>query len=192
MDSGNISIGHGLAVVALDCRGTWELGNTLGFGLGGLLPEVQNALMQSGWSIDRSVDVAPVVGALREAGYHLGEQVSELYQNLYGLSVQPVDHPGACFMNSDPIQFSAGWGVRHRAEALRLESLYGEDFSPFCRWLSGAHIYISGSGRVYSWFDRLVWEIGADARDAVDFMVLAHRPLVCVHAEPGRAPWPVP
>ncbi|MFF3246851.1 SUKH-3 domain-containing protein [Streptomyces sp. NPDC002870] len=168
------------------------MSNLSRFRLGDLRPEVLNALTESGWSIDRSVDVAPVVGTLREAGYNLGEQVAGLYQNLYGLSVQPVDHPGVSFINSDPIQFSAGWGVRHREEALRLESLYGEDFAPLCRWLSGAHIYISGSGRVYSWFDRLVWEIGTDVRDAVEFMVLAHRPLVCVHAEPGRAPWPMP
>ncbi|MFI5620289.1 SUKH-3 domain-containing protein [Streptomyces sp. NPDC051567] len=163
-----------------------------GFKSGDLRPEVLNALMESGWSIGRSVDVTHILSVLREAGYHIGEQVSELYKNLYGLSVQPVDHPGAHFMNPDPVQFSAGWGVRHREEASRLGSLYGEDFSPLCRWLSGAHVYVSGSGRVYSWFDGLVWDIGADVRDAVEFMVFAHRPLVCVHTEPGRAPWPVP
>lgn len=35
-----------------------------------------------------------------------------------------------------------------------------------------------------------IWELGEAFEDGLDLAVRAHRPLVCLHSDPGLAPWP--
>ncbi|MBM7076012.1 SUKH-3 domain-containing protein [Micromonospora humida] len=153
--------------------------------------EVVRALDASGWSLNRAVDAGKWVETLEGEGYRAHPLAMAVLSTLGGLSVEPINTVGPNFANDEPYNFdplAAGSG--QRALALEVESVLGGHYFPIGEWLSYSSVFLESGGRVVAagmgWF----WEMGSSFEESLEFAVCANRPLVCLHSDPGVAPWP--
>ncbi|MDX3855796.1 SUKH-3 domain-containing protein [Streptomyces sp. AK02-01A] len=144
-----------------------------------LQPESRSALEAKGWSEDRQVDVSPVIERLTGAGYEINERMAEVLSSLSGLTLNPVVEEGIGFRNDEPLIVDPiGVGVRRLKEARDLEEWFKVPFCPLGWWLCRSHVYFSSEGLVVASAPGVVWHLGDSLPEAIDFMVLANRPLV--------------
>ncbi|GAA0389038.1 SUKH-3 domain-containing protein [Streptomyces luteireticuli] len=151
------------------------------------------ALAVSGWSAERAVDDDQWVNPLQDEGYRAHPLAREVLRAVGGLSVEPVSRVGPNFDNDDPYNFDplvAGSG--QRALAMEVESVLGGEYFPIGEWLSYSSVFVEVKGRVVAAGMGWIWELGPTFEDSLELAVCANRPLVCLHSDPGLAPWPHP
>jgi hypothetical protein len=105
--------------------------------------------------------------------------MTEVLASLHGLTVVPLVEQGSNFRNDEPLLVDPlGVGVRHRREAAELEEWFRVKFCPLGWWLTGSHVYFSAEGLVVASAPGVVWEMGSDLASAIEFVLLANKPLV--------------
>ncbi|MFD3514186.1 SUKH-3 domain-containing protein [Streptomyces sp. NPDC058657] len=151
------------------------------------------ALVASGWSADRRVDTGQWLKPLQAEGYRAHPLAEEILATMGGLSIQPVNRVGPNFSNDEPYNFdpfAAGSGQRDLAE--EVESVLGGDYFPVGEWLSYSSVFVETAGRVVAAGMGWIWELGSTFEDSLELAVRGNRPLICLHSDPGLAPWPEP
>lgn len=106
--------------------------------------------------------------------------------------IPPVNGEGPNFSNGEPLNVDpilAGSG--HRVLADELTEHLGGAWFPFAEWLSYSSVFVRGDGRVVATGLGWIWELGHSVPDAIEFALMAHRPLKCLAVlAPGAKPWP--
>lgn len=156
-----------------------------------LRPDLLAALERSGWSMQRSVDADQWVRSLENEGYRVHSLAEEVLAALGGLSIEPLNRVGPNFTNDEPLNFDpiAG-GAGQRDMAVEVESVLGGAYFPIGEWLSYSSVFLEARGRVISTGMGWIWELGPTFEEALELAICANRPLVCLHSDPGLAPWP--
>jgi hypothetical protein len=149
-------------------------------------------LESAGWTPDRKYAVSSWVDELGSQGYHLTEIAAAALGSYGGLELNPVNTEGPNFSNEEPLILDpilAGSG--HYALAEELERELGGSWYPLGEWLSRASVFVSTSGWTVATGLGWIWELGSSVDDAIEFALMAHRPLVCLRVlSPGAKPWP--
>ncbi|TKT00759.1 SUKH-3 domain-containing protein [Streptomyces lasalocidi] len=159
----------------------------------GLKPETAAALRLAGWHPGRRIDVSSDARALEELGYVPSPPATEFLAAFGGLRIVPSREDGPNFVNGEPLLVDAvGVGRRHQDEAAVIASVLGGSWFPIGWWLSYSHVFMGQDGAMAAYANGLIWSLGQTTREALDLMVSADRPLVCVHAPEGVKPWPRP
>jgi hypothetical protein len=150
------------------------------------------ALEAAGWTPDRDFDISAWVEELGSQGYRLNDVVERALRRYGGLEVGPLNVEGLNFSNDEPLNIDpilAGSGHYSLAEELARE--LGEDWYPFGEWLSSSSVFVSQSGWVVATGLGWIWELGRSVEEAIEFALMAHRPLRCLRVlAPGAKPWP--
>src|SRR5262245_43905958 len=149
-------------------------------------------LRAAGWSPDRAYDVSQWVAELGGEGYRLTGVAEAALVAYGGLELNPINSTGSNFGNHEPFTFDpvlAGFG--HYVLADELERELGGSWYPLGEWLSGASVFVDANGWTVATGLGWVWELGASVEDAIEFALMAHRPLICLRVlSPGVEPWP--
>lgn len=156
-------------------------------------PEVPAAMRASGWLPGRIVDPAEWVSPLVGEGYHASPLAVEVLSSLGGLVIEPVNVRGPNFSNDEPFDFdpiAAGSGQRELAQ--EIEEILGGSYFPLGEWLSCSSVFLETEGRMVASGMGWIWELGRTFEEGLELAVRAHRPLVCLHSDPGLDPWPAP
>ncbi|MFD5748641.1 SUKH-3 domain-containing protein [Streptomyces sp. NPDC127033] len=158
-----------------------------------LSEDLLGALVVSGWSAARKVDVGQWVKRLEGEGYRIHSLAEEILSVAGGLSIEPVNRVGPNFNNDEPYNFdpfAAGSGQRDLAA--EVEGVLGGDYFPIGEWLSYSSVFVEAGGRVVAAGMGWIWELGSTFEDSLELAVCANRPLVCLYSDPGLDPWPRP
>lgn len=156
-----------------------------------LSQDLIEALVASGWSVERAVDVDPWVKALEGEGYRAHSLAQEILAAVGGLSVQPVNRVGPNFSNDEPYNFDAiAAGSGQRDLVLEVEGVLGGSYFPIGEWLSYSSVFVEAGGRVVAAGMGWIWELGSTFEQSLELAVCANRPLVCLHSDLGLEPWP--
>lgn len=151
-----------------------------------LAPKARLALECYGWSESRRVDVSRVIERLAVAGYEIEECMVEVLSSFSGLTLTPVVEKGVDFRNDDPLIVDpVGVGVRQIKQARDLQDWFRVRFCPLGWWLCRSHVYFSSSGLVVASSPGVVWHLGDSLSEAIDFVLLANRPLVRIWSMDG-------
>ncbi|MFH9083694.1 SUKH-3 domain-containing protein [Streptomyces sp. NPDC017673] len=156
-----------------------------------LSKDLLGALVASGWSADRKVDVGQWVKPLEGEGYRAHPLAQEILASVGGLSIDPINQVGPNFGNGEPYNFdpfAAGSGQHDLAE--EVGSVLDGSYFPIGEWLSYSSVFIEAGGRVVAAGMGWIWELGATFEDSLELAVCANRPLVCLYSDPGLDPWP--
>lgn len=149
-------------------------------------------LEAAGWTPDRSIDIPAWIEELEPQGYRLSEPAGAALRSFGGLEFGPINRTGPNFSNDEPFNIDpilAGSG--HYALAEELEREIGGSWFPLGEWLSHSSVFISDRGRVVATGLGWIWDVGSSMEDAIEFALMAHRPLRCLKAlSPGAKPWP--
>ncbi|MGY3334884.1 hypothetical protein ACVW0K_000983 [Streptomyces filamentosus] len=165
-------------------------GESAGF-TSGLCPETVTALRLAGWTPERRLDVTSEIRSLETQGYVPSAVATSFLQEFRGLKVGPAREDGPNFINGEPFFVDpVGAGSRHRDESLEIGSVLGGSWFPLGWWLSYSHVFMRQDGAVVAYADGLIWDLRSTPGEALDLMVSANRPLVCLHASHGMKPWP--
>ncbi|WP_170313775.1 SUKH-3 domain-containing protein [Streptomyces filamentosus] len=165
-------------------------GESAGF-TSGLCPETVTALRLAGWTPERRLDVTPEIRSLETQGYVPSAVATSFLEEFRGLKVGPAREDGPNFINGEPFFVDpVGAGSRHRDESLEIGSVLGGSWFPLGWWLSHSHVFMRQDGAVVAYADGLIWDLRSTPGEALDLMVSANRPLVCLHASHGMKPWP--
>lgn len=155
---------------------------------------VFDALRSAGWVQGRSYDITPWVEELEKQGYELFKTGAQALVAYGGLELEPINREGPNFDNDDPLIVDpvlAGSG--HRVLADELERELGGMWYPFGEWLSGSSVFVGANGWTVATGMEWVWELGASVEEAIEFALMAHKPLVCLRVlNPSVSPWPPP
>lgn len=93
---------------------------------------------------------------------------------------------------SDPVRSaleSAGSG--HYEFAAELEEALGGGWYPLGEWLSYSSVFVDRSGWTVATGLGWIWDLGPSVADAIEFALMAHRPLKCLKVVfPTVNPWP--
>ncbi|MFH9073548.1 SUKH-3 domain-containing protein [Streptomyces alboflavus] len=158
-----------------------------------LSEDLLGALGAAGWSGDRKVDADRWVKPLEGEGHRSHPLAGEILASVGGLSIEPVNRVGPNFSNDEPYNFdpfAAGSGQRDLAA--EVEGVLGGNYFPIGEWLSYSSVFVEAGGRVVAVGMGWIWELGSTFEDSLELAVCANRPLVCLHSDPGLAPWPRP
>lgn len=156
-----------------------------------LEPSTTLALRRAGWHPGRDVDMADAFLLLKEKGYASSRVVAGFLETFAGLKVEPAVAVGPNFSNDEPFLVDpVGAGRRHRDEAMEIESILGGRWYPIGWWLSYCHVFMERLGAMSAYASGMIWHLGKTPFEGLDLMISANRPLVCVHAPEGAAPWP--
>lgn len=150
-----------------------------------------NALENAGWTPEREIDISSWMRELSQQGYQCNSAVAVALRSFGGLCLEPVNREGPNFSNDEPLNVDpilAGSGHLALADELRRE--IGGDWFPFAEWLSYSSVFVERSGWVVATGLGLIWELGSSVNDAVEFALLAHRPLRCIKVLDGGKPYP--
>jgi hypothetical protein len=151
-----------------------------------LNPAARAALESQGWSGGRRTDVSAAIARLTDAGYAVDARMADVLASFAGIKVGPVVVRGVDFHNDEPLIVDpVGVGARNREECADLESRFGTRFCPLGWWLSRSHVYFGSSGLVVAALPGVVWHVGDTLGDAINFMLLADRPLVRLRSADG-------
>lgn len=155
-------------------------------------PPVLEELEAAGWGPDRAIDISAWVEELGPQGYHLSDVAARSLRSFGGLELGPINTEGANFSNDEPLNIDpilAGSG--HFALAEELSRELGDVWYPFGEWLSSSSVFISASGHVVATGLGWIWALGEFVEDAIEFALMANRPLRCLRVlTPGAKPWP--
>lgn len=150
------------------------------------------ALGAAGWTPDRNFDISAWAEELASQGYRLNTTAAQALREFGGLEVGPVNMEGPNFSNEEPLNVDpilAGSG--HYPLVAELARELGGDWYPFGEWLSSSSIFVSPSGWVVATGLSWIWEVGGSVEEAIEFALMAHRPLRCLKVlAPGAKPWP--
>lgn len=151
----------------------------------------RRALDIAGWSAGRAVDAGRWVKSLEREGYRTHPLAVDVLSALDGLSIEPINRVGPNFANDEPYRFDPLAGGSGRiALAAEMEAVRGGHYFPVGEWLSHSSVFVESGGRVVAaglgWF----WELGSTFEESLELALCAKRPLLCVYADPGVAPWP--
>ncbi|WP_226873949.1 SUKH-3 domain-containing protein [Microbispora sitophila] len=156
-------------------------------------PDVLAAICASGWLPGRSVDTAEWIRLLAGEGYLASPLAVEVLSSLGGLVIDPVNSRGPNFSNDEPFSvdpISAGSGQRELIQ--EVEGILGGSYFPIGEWLSYSGVFLEVQGRVIAAGMGWIWELGRTFEEGLELAIRAHRPLVCLHSDPGLDPWPAP
>ncbi|MEU3512222.1 SUKH-3 domain-containing protein [Streptomyces longwoodensis] len=156
-----------------------------------LCPELQSALRAAGWYPERRFDITQWVTSLQQEGYVLNPPAEKVLSTLGGLVIEPVNRMGSNFSNDEPFSVdpvSAGAG--QHALALEIGEILGGQYFPIGEWLSYSTVFIEFGGNVVAAGLGWIWGLGDTFESALELAICAHRPLVCLHSDPGLDPWP--
>ncbi|MFI0416794.1 SUKH-3 domain-containing protein [Spongiactinospora sp. 9N601] len=156
-----------------------------------LHPEVLSALRAAGWTPGRKVATVSWVEPLARAGHVVSPLAEAVLASLGGLVIQPAAGGESCFLNGEPFSvdpLAAGSG--QRAMGMAIESMLGGSYFPIAEWLSYSSVFLEAGGRMVACGLGWIWELGGTFEEGLELAVRAHRPLVCLHADPGLDPWP--
>lgn len=156
-------------------------------------PDVLAAISASGWVPGRRVDIGPWVTSLEGEGYSVSPIAVEVLSALGGLVVEPTDSTGPDFSNDEPFAFdpvAAGSGQFELAQ--EIEEVLGGGYFPIGEWLSCSSVFLEAEGRMVAAGMGWIWELGKTFEEGLELAVRAHRPLICLYADPGLDPWPKP
>jgi SUKH-3 immunity protein of toxin-antitoxin system len=155
---------------------------------------VRAELKSAGWTPGRKFDISDWVDELGDEGYRLTEVAAAALTSYGGLELGPINVHGPNFSNDDPLIFDpilAGFG--HYVLAEELERELGGTWYPLGEWLSSASVFVDWNGWTVATGMEWIWELGSSVEEAVEFALMAHRPLVCLRVlSPGVKPWPPP
>ncbi|MET8763150.1 SUKH-3 domain-containing protein [Lentzea sp. NPDC004782] len=132
-------------------------------------PELVAVLEASGWTRGRRVDIEPWHEVLGSEGYHLSDVARELLETLGDLSVHPA--PQAKYradLSFDPEL--AGAGAVDIAQ--ELEGLFHQRFYPLAEWISASCVFVGEHGKVASYDDVEMLDIGDTVNAAFEAMLL--------------------
>jgi SUKH-3 immunity protein of toxin-antitoxin system len=135
-------------------------------------PELVAVLEASGWTRGRHVDIGPWDEVLSSEGYHLSDVARELLETLGDLTVQPT--PQAQYraaLSFDPEL--AGAGAIDIAQ--ELEGLFGQRFYPLAEWVSASCVFVGEKGKVASYDDVEMLEIGDTVTEGFEAILLGTR-----------------
>lgn len=150
-----------------------------------------SALLSSGWSVERSIDIESPLHYLLGRGYSASPLIVEFLKSFWGLKVFPVCEEGANFINGEPFLVDpVGVGRRHYEESLFIASIVDGDWFPVGWWLSYSHVFMNQEGVMVAYANGLVWSLGGTPCEALNLMVGSIGSLVCVHSPEGVEPWP--
>ncbi|GLZ31964.1 hypothetical protein Lesp02_41520 [Lentzea sp. NBRC 105346] len=138
----------------------------------GFSPELVAALEASGWTRDRRVDIEQWDAVLSVEGYHLSDVARELLESLGDLRVQPVfegEYRSSLYFEPE----AAGAGAIDIAE--ELEGLFGQRFYPLAEWISASCVFVGEHGKVASYDDVEMLDIGDTVNEGLEVMVLGTR-----------------
>ncbi|MGP3960717.1 SUKH-3 domain-containing protein [Nonomuraea sp. 3N208] len=153
--------------------------------------DVLAAIRASGWWPERRVDVSRWAASLAREGYNASALAREVLSSLGGLVIEPVNSSGPNFSNDEPFNFDpllAGSGQRELSQ--EIENILGGSYFPIGEWLSYSSVFIEVRGRVVAAGMGWIWELGKSFEEGLELAIRAHRPLVCLHSDPGLDPWP--
>ncbi|WP_204044621.1 SUKH-3 domain-containing protein [Acrocarpospora phusangensis] len=156
-------------------------------------PDVLAAISASGWLPGRQVAIDIWIAQLCEEGYRLSPLAEEVLSSLGGMVVEPINSSGPNFSNDEPLSFdpiAAGSG--HRGLAEEVEGILGGSYFPIGEWLSYSSVFLESEGRIVATGMGWIWELGKSFEEGLELAVRAHRPLICLHSDPGLDPWPAP
>lgn len=155
-------------------------------------PDCLTALNAAGWYPERRVEVRPLIDSLTVEGYPRNPLAEEILGTLEGLTVEPINLTGPNFIN-EPFSFDPiAAGTGHRWDlAAEVEEVLGGKYFPLGEWLSNSSVFIEAGGRVVATGLGWIWEVGSSFEEALQMVVRADRPLVCLHADSGLDPWPL-
>jgi hypothetical protein len=149
-------------------------------------------LTDAGWRPDRSIDTSEWVAILAAEGYIITEVAAEALQSFGGLTLHPANPVGPNFRNDEPLNIDplvAGSGCREFADDLERE--LGGAWYPFGEWLSYSSAFVDSDGWVVATGLGWIWELGRSVCEAIEFAIMANRPLRCLKVlAPGAKPWP--
>jgi hypothetical protein len=141
---------------------------------------VMKVLEDAGWSERRRAGIRYVRQALDASGFAVDEQQAAVLASFVGLSVSLPAFPTMRinFLNEDSLIVDpVGVGTRNIAEARDLLTRFSSNFCPFGWWLCRSHVYFSSSGLTVAVLPGVLWRLGSSFDEALEFMILAHRPL---------------
>jgi hypothetical protein len=129
----------------------------------------KRCLEQSGWTLDRSIDITSFTQILEGEGYHVSKAVKDFLTSFGGLR---VEHPHAKapesmdFFTLNPIEATAGI-CRERVETYEERTckqlcVIGEAFRGYMT------LMMSDDGMVYAAYDDLMVRVGSSGKDAID------------------------
>ncbi|RBQ20426.1 hypothetical protein DP939_11635 [Spongiactinospora rosea] len=156
-----------------------------------LHPEVVSALRAAGWAPGRKVATAAWVEPLVCEGHVVSPLAEAVLASLGGLVIQPVAGGEPRFSNGEPFSvdpLAAGAGQRELGR--EVETVLGGSYFPIAEWLSYSSVFLEAGGRMVACGLGWIWELGGTFEEGLELAVRAHRPLVCLHADPGLDPWP--
>jgi hypothetical protein len=150
------------------------------------------ALAAAGWTPAREVDISSWLAELGAQGYRVSEVAAAALRSFGGITAGPVNTEGPNFTNDEPLSVDpilAGSG--HRALAEELERELGGNWFPLGEWLSSSSVFVNDAGWTVATGLGWIWELGHSVHEAIEFALMADRPLRCLKVlTPGAKPWP--
>lgn len=151
-------------------------------------------LSAAGWSRDREYDISNWLAELSNEGYRQSDVAMAALVSYGGLELNPINSEGSNFSNDEPLIFDpilAGSG--HRVLAGELERELGGSWYPLGEWLSSSSVFVDTNGWTVATGMDWIWELGTSVENAIEFALMAHRPLICLRVlNPAADPWPQP
>ena len=134
---------------------------------------VISALVSAGWREGRVFDESKWVQFLESQEFIINGEARRLWREYGGLHIKSdSSREPSSSLKVDPIDSSSAVPD----DAISLERIYGENYSPIGFWSNQFPAYIAASGRVVAIGPVTDWELGESFESALSFIVIGGRP----------------